>query len=67
MQFADEIEVPHPACIAVFQFGRCFAHGAIVTDYPMVIHSYNGQVVREQSAIEGSLKDRKVRFFEVKT
>lgn len=29
-----------PGDIMLYQFGRCISHGAIVIDYPTVIHSY---------------------------
>jgi NlpC/P60 family putative phage cell wall peptidase len=36
-----------PGDIVVFRFGRQFAHGAIVTRWPSVIHSYIGRGVIE--------------------
>jgi cell wall-associated NlpC family hydrolase len=32
-----------PADIALWRFGRCFSHGAIVIDWPLVIHAYSGR------------------------
>jgi|SRR5579872_717175 len=32
-----------PADIALWRFGRCFSHGAIVVDWPIVIHAYLGR------------------------
>jgi len=32
-----------PADIALWRFGRCFSHGAIVVDWPVVIHAYLGR------------------------
>ena len=34
---------PLPADIALWRFGRCFSHGAIVIDWPVVIHAYAGK------------------------
>ncbi|HEY3919460.1 MAG TPA: hypothetical protein VGL83_16850 [Stellaceae bacterium] len=34
---------PKPADIALWKFGRCFSHGAIVLDWPLVIHAYAGK------------------------
>lgn len=31
---------PQPGDVVVYRVGRCFSHGAIVTDWPMVIHAY---------------------------
>lgn len=65
-QFADEVESPEPGDVAVFKFGRCFAHGAIVIDWPLVIHSQIGECVREQDANSGQLAGREVKFFRTK-
>ena len=32
--------LPGPGDVAVFRFGRTFSHGAIVTDWPRLIHAY---------------------------
>lgn len=42
---ADSAEpiAPFPADIALWRFGRCFSHGAIVIDWPLVIHAYAGK------------------------
>ena len=32
-----------PGDIALWRFGRCFSHGAIVVDWPVVIHAYLGR------------------------
>jgi NlpC/P60 family putative phage cell wall peptidase len=39
-RYARLVEVPQPGDIALFQFGRCVSHGAIVIEWPVVIHSY---------------------------
>jgi NlpC/P60 family putative phage cell wall peptidase len=39
-QYARPVEVPQPGDIALFQFGRCVSHGAIVLEWPTVVHSY---------------------------
>jgi cell wall-associated NlpC family hydrolase len=36
-------QVPMPADVALWRFGRCFSHGAIVVDWPLVIHAYAGR------------------------
>ncbi len=65
--YADEVATPEPGDVVVFKFGRCFAHGGIVTAWPLVIHSYNQVGVREQDASTGRLAGRQVKFFMVKT
>ncbi|HYL49488.1 MAG TPA: hypothetical protein VET84_09005 [Stellaceae bacterium] len=32
-----------PGDIALWRFGRCFSHGAIVIEWPVVIHAYLGR------------------------
>jgi cell wall-associated NlpC family hydrolase len=32
-----------PADLALWRFGRCFSHGAIVVEWPLVIHAYAGR------------------------
>ena len=34
---------PAPGDIALWRFGRCFSHGAIVIEWPVVIHAYLGR------------------------
>jgi len=34
---------PEPGDIALWRFGRCFSHGAIAVDWPLVIHAYSGK------------------------
>lgn len=33
---------PLPGDIVVYQFGRCISHGAMVVEWPKIIHSYVG-------------------------
>jgi len=33
----------NPADLALWRFGRCFSHGAIVIGWPLVIHAYAGR------------------------
>jgi len=37
--YAVPTDTPQPGDIALFKWGRCIAHGAIVTEWPRVIHS----------------------------
>jgi cell wall-associated NlpC family hydrolase len=34
-----------PGDIALFRFGRCLSHGAIIIEWPTIIHSYIGRGV----------------------
>lgn len=59
---------PQPGDFVLWKVGRCYAHGAIVIDWPLVIHA-----VAEQGVVMGNaerdtfakklLKDREPRFF----
>lgn len=45
-QYAAEIEGPPlPGDIVLWRFGRCYSHGAIVVEWPMVIHAAAGRCV----------------------
>lgn len=65
LQHAREIEgPPSPGDIAVWQFGRAFSHGAIVVEWPVIIHAYFGLgVVQEDALANQNLAARPVRFF----
>jgi NlpC/P60 family putative phage cell wall peptidase len=54
-----------PADIVLYKFGRCFAHGAIVVEWPRVIihaHKQSGMVTLARGDT-GMLDDRERRFF----
>ncbi|AOZ05969.1 NlpC/P60 family protein [Cupriavidus malaysiensis] len=46
-QYATPVEVPQRGDVALYRFGRCASHGAIVLDWPEVIHASlrDGEVV----------------------
>lgn len=60
-------EIPGPpraADVALFRYGRCFAHGAIVVGWPRLIHAFVGAGVIYGDATQGQLDGREVRFFD---
>ena len=68
LRFADELdrrETPLlPADIVVWRFGRTFSHGAIVADWPRVVHAYAADRVVEETDITGTpLATRDMRAF----
>jgi cell wall-associated NlpC family hydrolase len=65
-KYARKVTVPQPGDAAVFKFGRTFSHGAIVKDWPIVLHCQRNEFVREQDATQGSLAGRDVRFYRIK-
>ena len=62
---AREIAEPaQPGDVAVFKFGRCFAHGAIVLTWPRLIHAWHSTGVVAVDATQPPLAGRPVRFFD---
>ncbi len=51
---AYQVGVPQPGDLALFKFGRCVSHAAIVIDWPLCIHAYFGQGVVEVDAVNGA-------------
>lgn len=68
-KFCCEIdEPPRPGDFMVFRFGRTFSHGAIVLEWPQIIHSYIPHgVVLSDALRDGELAGREAKFFEVLT
>lgn len=50
IEHAREIEgAPQPGDVALWKFGRCFSHGAIVIKWPIIIHAYVGRVCTREN------------------
>jgi NlpC/P60 family putative phage cell wall peptidase len=62
-QYAHAVEVPKQGDVAIFKFGRCFSHAAILTGETEVIHSYLGQGVVMADLQQDPLAGRAVKFF----
>lgn len=62
---ADRVDVPQPGDIALFQFGRCVSHGAIVIKWPLVVHAFieNGAVVQTDISKSAALTARLRGFY----
>jgi NlpC/P60 family putative phage cell wall peptidase len=60
---AQEVGAGHPGDVALFQFGRCFSHGAIITDWPLLIHAWHHGGTMRGDATQPLLVGRAVRFF----
>ena len=64
--FAREIDIdPQPGDFALFRIGRCYAHGAIVTEWPDLVHAVVGLAVIPDTADSGTLRGRARKFFTV--
>jgi cell wall-associated NlpC family hydrolase len=65
MRYACEIPgPPQPGDVALFKFGRCYAHGAIVIEWPRLIHAWHSSGVLYADAEQSQLAGRPVRFFD---
>ncbi|NLR74203.1 MULTISPECIES: NlpC/P60 family protein [Leeia] len=62
-QYARPVAQPQPGDVAVWRFGRCFSHGAVVVDDTLVLHAYFKQGVVLARRDETPLADRPVRFY----
>lgn len=54
---------PEPGDIVLFKQGRLFSHGAIVVDWPRMIHAFVPRGVAYADGTQGKFRDRPVRFF----
>lgn len=66
MQYAVEVDEPQAGDVALFKFGRCVSHAAIIVSWPTVIHAYmqHGQVVMSDAS-QGKLSTRLAGFWRV--
>lgn len=66
-KFCTEVNgPPQPGDFAVFRFGRTFSHGAIVVNWPSIIHSCIPHgVVLSDALRDGELMGRERKWFEV--
>jgi cell wall-associated NlpC family hydrolase len=57
---------PQPGDVALFRYGRCFSHGAIVVAWPRVVHAnFLARAVTWGDARLAPLEGRAVKFFTV--
>ena len=64
------VQRPEPGDIALFRFGRCYSHGAIVTQWPQLIHAFSGLGVvrgdaRNHPMLEKTGKPRETKFYSI--
>lgn len=57
------VDVAQPGDVAVWKFGRCFSHGAIVLEWPQIIHSYRTEGCVIGHGDQGDLAGREVKFY----
>lgn len=75
-KYADRVDSALPGDIVVWRYGHCFSHGAIVVDWPIVLHSYRrergvvwGDATKGELATErlkdGTEQPRELRFYSI--
>ena len=65
-KYAHRVEIPQPGDIAVFKIGRCFSHGAIIVDWPRLIHAWLPEhQVCYGDGLQGLLAGKEVKFYSV--
>lgn len=57
-KYGVKVETPQKGDIALYQFGRTISHGAIVLDWPTIIHSYRGEGVVLANGLGGAMAGR---------
>lgn len=73
-KYLDRVDTPLPGDVAVWKYGHCFSHGAIVIDWPTIIHSYRPEravvwgdgstgALATEELKDGSTQPREVRFY----
>ena len=67
-QYAEKVDSPEPGDIAMFQFGRCVAHGEIVVEWPLIIHAHmpSRYVVLSDVSTNADLTRRLRGFYRLK-
>ena len=69
-KYTREVETPLTGDIAIWKFGRCFSHAAIVVQWPRIVHAYMGSGVILEDVnkadwlrLKGNNIPREVKFF----
>lgn len=67
LDYAVEVAAPLPGDLVVYKFGRTFSHGAIVLDWPRIIHAhYRSRAVVYGEGDQADLAERSRSFFTLK-
>lgn len=56
-------KLPQKGDFVLYKMGRIYSHGAIVIEWPQIIHAYVGQGVIQALGDQGFLKDRDHIFY----
>jgi len=63
LDHAEETKDRQTGNFVLFKWGRCFAHGAIIVKWPIIIHAFTGIGVLEQDATKGRFEDREHKVY----
>lgn len=63
LQYARPVAQPQPGDIVLYQFGRCVSHGAIVLDWPHIVHAQMGEGCVRADAVNSPRLARQQRGF----
>lgn len=67
LKYCTEVAEPLPGDIAIFKFGRCFSHAAIVQEWPNIVHAHmQSACACLADATKGDLEGREVKFYSVR-
>ena len=64
-KYGTRIDVPKPGDFALYKIGRIYSHGAIVLDWPRIIHAWVGVGVTQDVGDQGHLTDKDVLFYTI--
>lgn len=63
LRYAKMVTQPKMGDVALFKFGRCFSHGAIIIGHRRLIHAYVGDGCFIHDMDEAPLQDRAAHYF----
>ena len=66
LDHAEKVDDPQPGDVALYQFGRCISHGAIVIDWPTIIHAHKGEGCVLADGNGGYLEGRLAGFWRLR-
>jgi cell wall-associated NlpC family hydrolase len=65
-EYARPVDEPQPGDIVLYQFGRCVSHGAIVVEWPTILHAYVGEgCVLSDASNTPRLSERQKGFYSI--
>lgn len=62
-KYAKQVDAPERGDVVLFKVGRCFAHGAIVLDWPVCIHARGHSIVELVDFVAEQAFARRERCF----